>query len=346
MDSSAHAHGHTRAIGHESERTLDPPEAQRVNCGYFDPGGRLPLVLRPRVAGIDLAAWIREERTSLDAHLARHGALLWRGFGVGSIAEFENVARAACDALFSDYGDLPREEQGHSVYQSTPYPSDKAILFHNESSHLPSWPMKQFFYCVTAAPEGGETPIVDCREVYRRLPAALLEPFESKGLLYVRNFAEGLDVHWREFFRTDDRAQVEEHCRRLGIDWEWIPKGLCTRQWRPAVSTHPGSGERVFFNQIQLHHAACLGDDVRDALLSLFGVEGLPRHVYYGDGTAIRDEDVAAVTQIYRDAAVAFRWEAGDVLMLDNMLVAHARNPFRGPRKIAVAMGDMRHDER
>jgi hypothetical protein len=27
--------------------------------------------------------------------------------------------------------------------------------------------------------------------------------------------------------------------------------------------------------------------------------------------------------------------------MLDNMLVAHARKPYRGPRKIVVAMGEM-----
>jgi hypothetical protein len=29
------------------------------------------------------------------------------------------------------------------------------------------------------------------------------------------------------------------------------------------------------------------------------------------------------------------------VILLDNMLVAHARDPYEGPRKIVVAMGDM-----
>ncbi len=29
------------------------------------------------------------------------------------------------------------------------------------------------------------------------------------------------------------------------------------------------------------------------------------------------------------------------MILLDNMLVAHARDPFEGPRKIVVAMGDM-----
>jgi alpha-ketoglutarate-dependent taurine dioxygenase len=33
-----------------------------------------------------------------------------------------------------------------------------------------------------------------------------------------------------------------------------------------------------------------------------------------------------------------FPWRTGDVLMLDNMLTAHARDPFEGPRKVVVAM--------
>ena len=41
------------------------------------------------------------------------------------------------------------------------------------------------------------------------------------------------------------------------------------------------------------------------------------------------------------EQAVAFPWERGDILMLDNMLVAHGRKPFTGPRKILVGMAEM-----
>jgi hypothetical protein len=44
---------------------------------------------------------------------------------------------------------------------------------------------------------------------------------------------------------------------------------------------------------------------------------------------------------LYEACAVRFDWQKGDVILLDNMLVAHARDPFEGPRKIVVAMGDM-----
>jgi hypothetical protein len=97
----------------------------------------------------------------------------------------------------------------------------------------------------------------------------------------------------------------------------------------------------VFFNQIQLHHVRCLDPAVRESLLSMMPEEALPRNVYYGDGTPIGDSVVDEIAQISREAAVQFPWQRGDVLMINNMLVAHARNPYVGTRKIVVAMGQM-----
>ena len=73
----------------------------------------------------------------------------------------------------------------------------------------------------------------------------------------------------------------------------------------------------------------------------MLGMESIPRNVYYGDGAPIDDATVSEIGELYERTAVRFRWQEGDLLMLDNMLVAHARDPFTGPRKIVVAMGDM-----
>jgi alpha-ketoglutarate-dependent taurine dioxygenase len=104
---------------------------------------------------------------------------------------------------------------------------------------------------------------------------------------------------------------------------------------------HPQTGELVFFNQIQLHHISFLEASARQAVLSLFDEKDYPRNVYYGDGTPIEPEVIDAITQTYEQTAVSFPWQPGDILMLDNMLTAHARKPYVGPRKIAVAMGEM-----
>ena len=113
------------------------------------------------------------------------------------------------------------------------------------------------------------------------------------------------------------------------------------RQFCPAVVEHPQTGEMAFFNQIQLHHISCLPPSVQDSLRSMLDEEDLPRNVYYGDGSAIEDSVVQGLVDLYDRLSVGFRWHERDVLMLNNMLVAHSRNPFSGPRKIVVALGSM-----
>jgi hypothetical protein len=311
-----------------------------VQMRFLDDASPLPLLIEPAAPDVDLAGWMAAHRDDVDALLLLHGGLLFRGFALGTAGDFEAAARAVCPDLHGEYGDLPKE--GGAVYRSTPYPADRTILFHNEASHTWRWPMKQFFFCQVPAAQGGETPIVDCRRVYERLEPAVRERFAEKGLMYVRNFVPGLDVPWPEFFHTSDRAQVEERCRAAGVSCRWRPDGgLRTAEVRPAVAVHPRTGRRVFFNQIQLHHASCLDASLRDSMRGLFAKEDFPRDVLYGDGQPIDDATVDALRALYWDLARGFAWRSGDLLVLDNMSTAHARNPYAGPRKILVAMGEM-----
>jgi amino acid adenylation domain-containing protein len=313
-----------------------------IKKGYLVPGQVLPLVIRPAVDDVDLAAWAKDSRPAIEDELHKHGALLFRDFPIASVPEFERFAQAMCPELYGEYGDLPKEESGSKTYRSTPYPPDQAILFHNESSHLHRWPMKQWFFCLQAAREGGETPIVDCRTLYQRLRPEIRERFASKQLLYVRNFTPGFDVSWQDFFQTTEKSVVEERCRKDGIEFIWMEQDrLRTRQRCPAIMKHPKTGEPTFFNQIQLHHVSCLDSGVQDSLLAILGEEWLPRNVYYGDGSSIEEGIVSEMRELTRECAVQFAWQEHDILMVDNMLVAHGRQPFSGPRKIVVAMGEM-----
>ncbi|SCX53462.1 non-ribosomal peptide synthase domain TIGR01720/amino acid adenylation domain-containing protein [Pseudomonas sp. NFACC32-1] len=303
---------------------------------------RFPLMLEPGEPHLDVIEWIQQNRPLIEQKLAEHAGILFRGFELDGIQGFEAFAEAIQPGLYGQYGDLPKKEGGKNTYRSTPYPERKMILFHNESSHQDRWPRKQMFYCEQAAPVGGATPVVDCRLMYERLPADIRQKFEDKGLLYVRTFTDKLDVSWQHFFKTEDRSEVEARCRAGGIQWRWLDNDeLQTRTPGPAIITHPITGEKSFFNQVQLHHIYWLDPDVREDLLSMFGLERMPRHVYYGDGTPIEDEVMQRIGQLYEACAVRFDWRKGDVILLDNMLVAHARDPFEGPRKIVVAMGDM-----
>ncbi|KST65996.1 non-ribosomal peptide synthetase [Mastigocoleus testarum] len=313
-----------------------------IKTGYLQEEQKFPLVIQPNSSEIDFISWTENNQEYLEKELLKHGAILFRGFNIQSALEFENFAQTVCPNLFADYGDLPRTDEGGKIYGSTPYPADKTILFHNESSHLHCFPLKIWFYCVQPAVSGGETPIVDCRKAYRLLNPQLREKLASKQLMYVRNFADGLDVSWQNFFQTTDKNKVENYCRQVGIDFEWYDNnGLITRQIRPALAVHPKTKEPVFFNQIQLHHISYLDTDVRDSLLSIFGESKLPRNVYFGDSKPITATEIAEINIVYQQSQASFPWQKGDIIMLDNMLAAHGRNPYIGQRKIVVAMGEM-----
>ena len=301
----------------------------------------LPLVIEPALDNVDLVAWARDNSAYLDGELLKHGALLLRGFQT-DLEVFEAVAGAVSKELFRDYGDLPQEQGKDAVYHSTPYPENEMIDFHNESSHLRSWPEKQFFMCMQVSEHGGVTPIVDCREVYRLLSPELRDKFHTRGLKYVRNFIPKLDVSWQQFFRTEDRAEVEAKCRETGTDFKWKDGDrLKIESWAPGVITHPRTGELVFFNQVRLHHVSCLPAAYRESTLSMFAEDDLPRNVVFGDGTPITDDEIAQVGLAFEKAVVDAPWQKGDIMMLNNMLVAHGRRPFKGKRKIVVAMADM-----
>jgi alpha-ketoglutarate-dependent taurine dioxygenase len=318
------------------------PDGELIKTEFLQPGELFPLVIKPAASDVDLIDWAKNNRTSIETKLQQHGAILFRGFTEPLVSTFEQFALGICPELFSEYGDLPREGIGGKVYGSTPYPADQTIFFHNESSHLHRWPMKIWFFCVQPAQSGGETPIVDCRKVYQLLDPKLREKLAQKQLMYVRNYTDGLDVSWQEFFKTAHKTEVEQYCRQAGIEFEWKDGNkLRTRKRRPAIAKHPKTGEMVFFNQLPLHHISCLDPAVRNSLLSVFGEGNLPRNVYYGDGSPIEDSVMAEIQAVYQQATISFPWQAGDILMLDNMLAAHSRNPFVGPRKIVVAMGEM-----
>jgi alpha-ketoglutarate-dependent taurine dioxygenase len=162
-----------------------------------------------------------------------------------------------------------------------------------------------------------------------------------KGLMYVRNYGTGLDLPWQEVFQTSSKAAVADYCRRADIELEWIDDDqLRTRQQCQVVAQHPKTGESVWFNQAHLLHASRLPAEVRDWLLCAYGEEGLPRNVYFADGSQIDPGMLDEISTVYEHNAVVFSWQAGDVMLLDNMLAAHGRRPFAGKRRVMVGMAE------
>lgn len=304
------------------------------------PDGGLLRTIGPDRPGVSLLPWVRDQRRELREELGTRGAVLLRGFGPISAEALEQVVTAVSGQLLEyTHRSTPRSRVSGRIFTSTEYPADQTIPQHNEMSYTRSWPGTLFFACIEAAETGGETPISDSRAVYRRLSPGLRERFEQRGVMYVRNFHPRVGLPWQDVFQTADQAEVEDYCRRMDIQVEWRPRGrLRTVQVCQAVTTHPGTRETVWFNQAHLFHVSNLEPRVRDSVLKMFGPEDLPRNSLYGDGTPIEDDALDEIRAAYAAEEVAFPWQEGDVMMIDNVLTAHGRRPFTGSRSIVVGM--------
>jgi len=305
-------------------------------------GETLPLRIQPQVDGLDLKAWLSENWAAAGERLRRHGAILFRGFSPRKAADFFELVEGLPIELI-DYmeSSTPRKELKRKFYTATEFPPEETIALHNELSTAETFPLKVFFFCETPPPVGGETPIADVRGVYRRIDPEIREAFERKGWSLIRNYGDGFGLDWRESFHTQDKCDVEAYCRRNRMDFEWKPGDrLRTRQVRPAVIDHPLTGERCWFNHLAFWHIANLRPELRRMFEAEFAPEDLPYHTYFGDGSPIPDAWANHIRDAYQAEKRAFRWQKGDLMMLDNVMTAHGRHPYEGARKVLVSMGE------
>ena len=293
--------------------------------------------------GTPVIELIEARRAELRAALAEHGALLLRGFDIGGVDGFGRLVRrlSGTSPLAYTERSSPRSTIKGQVYTSTDYPPEEEIFLHNENSYQASWPLTLYFYCIEPPTSLGATPLADVRRVYEAIDPGVRDEFTSRRWMLVRNFHADFGAPWQQVFNTGDRDEVAAYCARGGMELEWLPgDGLRTRSVRDAVHYRPGSDVPRWFNHAAFFHLTTLPKDVQEGLLAMFGERGLPANTYFGDGEPIPADVIEHLRAAYRSATVRFGYLRDDVLVVDNMTAAHGREPFTGPRRIAVAMAE------
>ncbi|UFR01707.1 TauD/TfdA family dioxygenase [Streptomyces sp. Go40/10] len=292
----------------------------------------------------DAAAWAAEYRDALRAQVTEHGALLVRGLGLKDPDQVGAVfARLAGELLPEREAFAPREAHGAGLYSSTPWPANQPMCMHHELSYPLQVPGLLLLACLTAPEDGGATAVADATEVLDALPAELTERFEREGWLLTRTYNDEIGASLAESFGTDDRDAIERYCRANAIDTRWQGDGsLHTEQRRCAVVRHPLTGRRCWFNQIAFLNEWTLAPEVREYLVDEYGAERLPFNTRYGDGSPIPEDVVQRINTVYEQHTRREPWQAGDLMLLDNIGTAHSREPFTGERRVLVGMAEPR----
>lgn len=297
------------------------------------------MAARTRDGGQD---WAREHQDQVRAEIDRNGAVLVRGLGVRSADEVGAVAAALGIALMPERERFAsRKNYSDVVYSSTEWPTNEPICMHNELSYAAEVPSRAIFGCLTAPASGGQTRVADSAALLAALPTAVAGRFERDGWRLTRMYHDMMGVSLAESFGTRDRAEIDAYCAARDVESAWLPDGrLVTRQRGPAVVRHPRTGERTWCNQAVFLNERTLDQAVREYLVDVYGPDGLPFNTAYGDGTPLTRETVDAVNDAYRGVSGYEPWRDGDVLLVDNIRMAHGRDPFEGDREIVVAFGD------
>lgn len=336
-----------------NQKKLGPPHA---------PGSISPLALRPvehEHSSLDLDSTISTIETLqaqdgiLTKQLATHGTILFRGLPINGAHDFSKFAHA--------FGYKPHEIIGivvdrpvlaPNIAPANEAPKEVLVYNHNESPQVPHAPEYIFFYCHKAPHTGGESPISSSLELFHRAQQEIpefIDELAEKGILsrvtykVEQQYKGGatLKQAFGKLVEPDDdeptrRSKIEAQIARYGrgkhTTWEWTEDGGLILEHRlPAIRTQPHTGLPTLFTGLAAYYKNAK-------------VNGAGRNItqqLYGDGTPIPEKYLAHLAKITDEIRVLHKWQQSDVLVFDNVIAQHGREPWEGEQGDRVIMASL-----
>ena len=292
--------------------------------------------------GSNIESWAGENRDALRASVTEHGAVLVRGLGLQDASGIAATFREFAADLISDREPFAmRSKVVEGVYSTTPWQPGQPMCMHNEMSYVAQPARLMMFACLTAPTSGGATGVSDATTILKSLPSDLVKRFEKDGWILTRNYNDDIGSSYAEAFGTESKSEIDAYCKANNIEVEWLPDGgLKTTQHRQAVVSHPVTGERCWFNQIAFLNEWTLDPEIREYLVEVFGSDGLPFNTSFGNGDPVTEDMVEAINEIYEANTMQEPWQAGDLMFVDNIRMAHGKEEYEGDREVLVGMAD------
>ncbi|MFP3599147.1 TauD/TfdA family dioxygenase [Chryseobacterium sp. SIMBA_029] len=318
--------------------SLDLKNINPVDITYSLTTQEYPVVFTAKEKYLLLHEWITLNKNLVKENLYKYGAILFRNFNsdIAGNSFKEIVANYVEETIEYDLGAGNRSKVIDNIYISTFHPKEEDLEMHNEMSYTSFWPKEIMFYCETPSLGDGATPLCDGRKIWNLLKPETKKKFTDLSIMYVRKLGGMFGGQtWQMVFDTDDKTVAEKKCAENNIDFEWQDNDVMVMKWiGPVTVVHPVTQEICWFNHCYFFNSIMLNNDMKTVLT----IQDIPFYCYYGDGSAIEIETLMELKDVYEKTKSCFLWEKGDLLLVDNILISHGRNSFKGERKVLVAM--------
>lgn len=326
-----------------------------------------PLALKPSTfkgiqpsldSAISTIKEFQEKERLFTTKLAQHGTILFRGLPINSADEFSKFAHA--------FGYSPHEIIGivvdrpllaPNVAPANEAPKEVLIYNHNESPQVPHAPEYIFFYCHSAPEKGGETSISSSLELLQRAKEKIpqfVNDLAEKGILSKVTYkveqqyaggstlkqAFGKDIEDGDDVATQ-KQKVEQQIKRYGrgehTSWEWTDNNqtLILTHRLPALRTHAHTNLPTLFTGLAAYYKNFIDDSSPNSR------RRNTTQQLYGDGTPIPDEHLKKLAEITDEIRVLHKWQQGDVLVYDNVISQHGRQPWEGKQEDRVILASL-----
>lgn len=298
--------------------------------------------------------------------LTERGAVLLRGFPIRSAENFSDTLTTLGLAPWDDY--LFREKE-RDVVRNKVFTTNNATKLqthgglHSENCYSPERPRWLAFFCQEAPTSGGETLICDAVAVCSQLSGRLRKKFKavSRDCDYIVQKKD-----YQKVFGTTDSATIRSTCVRAGCGVEQTEGAAASTRLtfsHPYVIEHPETHAESLLININIWSP--LGpievwQHFRDrhSLTSWLAVHANYLYSYlfwtgfryayatfHIAGNRVREIHLTAAELhelggAMADQLTAFPWQAGDILLIDNLQMYHCGLPWQGTRSLRVMMGN------
>ncbi|HEY4654608.1 MAG TPA: TauD/TfdA family dioxygenase [Cyclobacteriaceae bacterium] len=248
------------------------------------------------------------------------GVILLRGFDF-DLGNFEFFTRVLCDKFYTVSYRHKRGQLNGDRYSNEVFQGNFMLFGHTEGTFKP-YPMSPevcFFMCITPpAEQGGETTLVDGITFLKNMSPQLRRRFEDSGITY--SMLWGPERWKNEFYVEDARTLAGLFAEIPGVKYSFHKESLELFYTTEAITKTRG-GDHAFATGLLAHlprisHPRYLDKKVHT---------NPANRVFFGDGEELSDEIINELIDIHDTLAYPHRWQAGDVLMIDNTRFMHGR---------------------